>query len=239
VKPKKPEFGQGLLEYALLLLLVGVSILLVLRLMGLSVRDVYCDIVALITNQDSCSNQVLCSDSFDDPAFKGWNWVYGAPSMNRVNNNPGQLCLSNSNQLYNQCSQNKEQKDYSILMKNSILYNGNGYGIFFRTTYLKGKANGYIFQYDPGLRAFVIRRWVDGKEINPPFAKTPIPPNYPIYNTPHDIKIDVIGNNYVIYIDGQKILDVTDDVYQKGGIGLRTWDSTNFCTDEITLFSAP
>ncbi|GAB4475501.1 MAG: hypothetical protein Kow0088_12440 [Anaerolineales bacterium] len=229
---KPIERGQGLIEYALLISLIAISTILAFQVMGISLASVFCDVAAAINLQSICSPKAICEDSFD--SLEGWNTFYGKPHINT-----GQLCLNKGNQLYNACSMSANSNNYTIRLENAYLYQGNGYGVFFRTTFNKKGANGYIFQYDPGLNAFVIRMWINGKEIVKPIAKTLIPQGYPIYNTPHDVEITVQDNTFTVFLDGEKILEATDETYKEGGIGLRTWDSTEFCADQFTLLSNP
>lgn len=229
---KPYEIGQGLVEYALLICLVAISALLALQVMGISLGDLYCEVSAAVNLQSLCSPKAICEASFD--TLDEWKTFYGRPELVE-----GKICLNKGNQLYNTCSMEARQENYTIRMEDAVLYQGDGYGIFFRTTYNQKGANGYIFQYDPGLKAFVIRKWINGKEIMEPIAKTKIPPGYPIYNTPHDIEITVQGDTFTVFIDGEKILEARDNTYAEGGVGLRSWDNTAFCADQLTLLSNP
>jgi Flp pilus assembly pilin Flp len=226
------EEGQGLVEYAILISLVAISSLLVLQVFGVSVGQLYCDVAEAINLKSACTAKAICEDTFD--SLDNWKTHYGKPLANQ-----GQVCLSKGVQMYNLCSMEANVQNYTVRLENAYLYQGDGYGIFFRTSYNAKGANGYIFQYDPGLKAFVIRKWINGKEIWQPIAKTPIPKDYPIYNTPHTVEIRVQDNLYTVILDGEKILEATDDTYTKGGIGLRTWDDTQFCGDQISLLSNP
>lgn len=229
---KTHEKGQGLLEYALLISLIALSVILTLQIMGVSLSSAFCDVAAAINLTSVCAPKAICEDSFDN--LENWKSYYGKPELKE-----SRICLNYGTQVYNTCSMNAKQQDYTIQVRDAVLYQGDGYGIFFRTTYNQKGANGYIFQYDPGLKAFVIRKWINGKEIWQPIAKTPIPPGYPIYNTPHTIEIRVQGNLFTVFIDGQQMLQAEDDTYTEGGIGFRTWDKTEFCADQIQMLSSP
>ena len=58
--------GQGLVEYALLVSLLVIGIVLVLNLFGLSVSDVYCNVSKSISgSQEVCTaEKVYCEDTF-------------------------------------------------------------------------------------------------------------------------------------------------------------------------------
>lgn len=229
---KTHEKGQGLLEYALLISLIALSVILTLQIMGVSLGGAFCNVAAAINLGSVCAPKAICEDSFDSLA--NWKSYYGKPELAE-----SRICLNYGTQVYNLCSMKAGQENYTIRLNDAYLYQGDGYGIFFRTTYNDKGASGYIFQYDPGLKAFVIRKWINGKEIWEPLARTPIPKNFPIYNTPHTIEIIVKDNLYTVLIDGQQVLQAKDDTYSKGGMGFRTWDNTAFCADQIQMLSNP
>ncbi len=231
--------GQGLGEYALLLVLVALGVFLLLQLMGISVQEAYCKVVEAINGSPVCMPQQYCGDDFAGN-LDAWHTLRGQP----VSQN-GQLCLQKESQTFNTCSMEQKQSDYVIRMDDVVLNQGNGYGVFFRTTDNGQGPSGYIFQYDPGMKyhgyppdgAFLIRRWVNGREIWTPLAIAPIPGG--VYNTPHDIEITIQGNTFTVEVDGQQVLQATDSIYTSGGVGLRTWDNTQVCSTEYTLWPAP
>ena len=121
------------------------------------------------------------------------------------------------------------QSDYIVNLNGVTLSSGPGYGIFFRSSLNSSKQmNGYALQYDPGLGNYlVIRRWGNGKEVNPPVAKVPI--NSTIYNVPHDIKIVAKGDTFTVFMDSPS-----------GGAGLRTWGSnTSACFNDFSIGQVP
>lgn len=125
--------------------------------------------------------------------------------------------------------------DYVIQLNGVELQAGNGYGVFFRATELDGKTNGYIVQYDPGWGggAIIVRKWINGAELAP-FATKKMP-GYDWYGEAHDLKIDVKGDTFTIYLNGEEILVAQDNTYTEGGTGLRSWDSTKLCIDSLRI----
>lgn len=236
----KRQRGQGTAEYALLLVLVAIGVFLLLQLMGISVRDAYCKTVQAISGSPVCAPQEYCGDDFAG-GTEAWRTARGQP----VSQN-GKLCLQKDSQTFNTCSMQQGQGDYVIRMDDVVLDKGNGYGVFFRTTDTDKGASGYIFQYDPGMKyhgyppngAYLIRRWVNGREVWTPLAITPIPDG-DIYNTPHDIEITVKGNTFTVKVDGQQVLQAADSTYASGGVGLRTWDNTQVCSGGYSLLPVP
>jgi hypothetical protein len=230
---KKNSPGQGLIEYVVLIALISIGVLLLLKLYGLSVRDVYCNIADKISKGDSCSVTQVCQDDFSTD-FKGWNTLEG--SGGSVQN--GQLCPSNYTRALNTCSTSKNLRDYTVKLNGVNLKSGSGYGLIFRAENTKNGMTGYVFQYDPGYGAFIFRKWANGVELNPPFAVAPAQ-GYGWYNTSRNIQVDVKGDTFTAYVDGKPVLTAKDSTYTGGGAGLRTWDSTQVCIDQFGIQSAP
>lgn len=233
------QHGQGLGEYALLLVLVAIGVFLLLQLLGFSVQDVYCKVTEAISGSPTCAPQKYCGDDFAG-GLDAWRTLRGQPVSQ-----DGKLCLQKDSQTFNTCSMEQKQSDYVIRMDDVVLDKGNGYGVFFRTTDSGRGPSGYIFQYDPGMKyhgyppngAYLIRRWVNGREIWTPLAIAPIPGD--VYAVPHDIEIIVQGDTFTVKIDGQQVLQAADSTYQSGGVGLRTWDNTQVCSAEYSLLPTP
>ncbi len=125
--------------------------------------------------------------------------------------------------------------DYTVRMT-ANMEQGNGYGVFFRTTNTDNNTEGYIFQMDPGYGsgAFLMRRWTDDREESP-FARAWADPGYDWYGEDHDIQVEVSGDSFNAYIDGELVLSGNDDTYASGGIGMRTWSNTQVSFDDITV----
>lgn len=221
--------GQSLVEYALLIALLIIVVILVLQILGVNLKELYCRAVTALGGSGSCSN--YCVDGFesstgwDAATFKGWA-VQG-----------GELCnvLSGEQQIANTCSRQESlPADYVINIGKATLAAGNGYGVYFRLKSFS-PTNGYAFQYDPGYGgAFVVRKWVNGWEVNPPLAVAKMP-GYTWLNTPRQVQLVVKGNTFLAYVDTQLVLTVVDGTYPSGGVGFRTWDSTRVCFDDFSI----
>ncbi|MEI7481969.1 MAG: prepilin-type N-terminal cleavage/methylation domain-containing protein [Elusimicrobiota bacterium] len=125
-------------------------------------------------------------------------------------------------------------KDYS-LTATATLSSGNGYGIYYRAD---GKTNitGYCFQYDPGWHnTFVVRRVINGHEESQPFKSVSMPVGFPIYSTPHQITITVVGATQKIYVDNQLIMSFSDSTFISGGAGFRTWSGISAGFDSVQV----
>ena len=230
-QPRK--IAQGLIEYALILLLGAMVIILVLHLLGFNLRDAYCKVVGGLGGGGSCSH--YCTDNFSNSA----GWTLTIPTGWQVSN--GQFCnaANNEQQAFNSCSQNQSvvPNNYVVRVDNANLLSGNGYGVFFRLQ--PGSiVNGYVFQYDPGWPGVVIRKWVNGWETNPALAYVAAP-SYSWYNIPRKMEVYVQGNTYKAYADGVLVLTATDSSYPTGSAGLRTWDSTRVCIGGFSIDPIP
>jgi len=231
--------GQGLVEYALLLVLLVVGVILIMSLMGVSISDLYCSAANAIGGGTACNEQeIYCQDNFDGD-LGGWQ-ASGNLSLKN-----GQLCFGNGLRSMNKCSMKLDQSDYVISMNDVNLSKGNGYGVYFRTTVDNNGLDGYIFQYDPGLKsaaypngAFIIRQWVNGHEIWNPVAIAPLGSD--VFNTSHDFQIDVKGDTFTVLMDGKQVLSAKDSTYTTGGTaGLRSWDSTAACIGDFSILETP
>jgi Flp pilus assembly pilin Flp len=225
--------AQGLVEYALLLVLIAIAVMLGLRIYGVTLEQTYCNIASFIGQTQACEEMAYCRDSFTEGS-DGWSTNTGGTPSGNWQFSDGQLCGSNASTIYNVCSQGLEVDDYTINLGNIHLHQGDGYGVYLRSEIVNGQVNGYTFQYDPGLRALVFRKWVNGRELSP-FATYRVPSGYDWYSQPRNVQVKVSGNTFTAYIDGEAVLTAQDDTYPSGGAGLRTWNATQFCTDEFSI----
>ena len=230
--------GQGLVEYALLLALLTIGMILVLSLNGTSVSDLYCRVASGIGGGKACNErQKHCEDTFD----KDLNQWQTSTNMSLKN---GQMCFGNGLQVLNKCSTKLPKSDYDINLNDVNLSNGNGYGAYFRTTVDANGLDGYVFQYDPGATGYgnkngsvLIRRWINGVEVTTPIAVAPLS-GTTTYNVPHDFKITVKGDTFTVSMDGKQILSAKDSTYPTGGTGLRSWDSTSACMGDYSILES-
>jgi Flp pilus assembly pilin Flp len=224
--------GQGVAEYAIIMALVVLVVVLILSGLGVNLKDVTCKVVRGLGGSGSCGT--YCQDDFSNLA--GWN--ASTTTGWKASNN--QICVNGvaEQQILNKCSQtNVVPSDYMVSVDIATLTAGSGFGIYFRMQPTP-KLNGYIFQYDQGLNGFVFRMWVDDKESGVKASKYFT--NYTWYNKPHKIEIKVKGNTYTAYLDGTEVLKLVDSTYLKGsGAGLRSWDSTKACFSGFKVSPIP
>lgn len=225
--------GQGLVEYALLIVLVVIAVLLILAMLGVNLSETYCDITIAFGGSGTCRD--YCSDDFDSLS----NWT-NRNNTGWIENN-GMLCNSGAGEqrTFDRCSNNQNTPipdDYVVNVDVANLLSGNGYGIYFRLQ-STNPTNGYVFQYDPGYPGFIFRRWVNGYELAP-FARSR-PTNYTWLNQPRNVRIVVNGNQFQAYVDDVMVLSGTDSTFPSGGTGFRTWDSTQACFDGYSVEAIP
>jgi len=231
IPPGQKNKAQGLIEYALLIALLAVALLVVLRALGINLQDAYCQVVKGVGGAGMCTRD-YCADNFDSsggwPASSGWTIQNGK----LCNAQPGeQRTISN-------CSLGANlPANYMVTASGASLASGNGYGIIFR----QSKASpfeSYVFQYDPGLNGFCFRKWVNGSELGC-LSYVAAPPGFS-WNTPNrTVQVKVQGNTFKGYVDGQLVLTATDATYPSGGVGFRTWDSTQACFNDFTISPLP
>jgi fructan beta-fructosidase len=216
VKVGKLESGQGLVEYGLIIALVGIVAILALAATGTSLEDVYCSAIEGLGGE-GCGF-----------VPESWNIVRGKWTTD------DQICGENGEgRIF---ADGFSGDDYVINIDSAELFQGMGYGVYFRSTE-PDNVDGYTFQYDPGYGsgALIMRKWVNGYELNPPFAREWMPDDFDWYNTDHQVQLSVVGDTFKVSIDGQEMLTASDDTYSEGGFGLRTWDSTEVCFEGISV----
>ncbi len=212
--------GQSTVEYSLLLALLIVTVTLSLAALGIRVQEILC-LVLRPFGVDACATSFY--DTFD--SLSAWVIDRGHWSVR-----DGELCGGPGE---GRIFKDLEDGDYTITLDGATLARGNGYGVYFRVSEVPA-FNGYSFQYDPGYRAFIFRKWVHGHEIAPPFAVARAR-DYDWYGEPHQIQVVANGNQFTALVDGTPVLSASDDTYTSGGIGLRTWDGTRACFDSIAV----
>ncbi len=228
-KPAHIHKGQGLLEYAVLLVLVVAAVILILSISGVNLRDLYCAITGKLGGP-IC--QAYCQDGFASLS----EWTLRNNTGWKVID--GRLCNTGTyeQQIFSSCAaKQKLPQKYEIKVDLAKLIAGDGYGVFFRMN-STNPPNGYAFQYDPGAGgAFLVRKWVNGWEVNPPLVRV-VPKNYTWLNQERDIRLVIDGYTTTAYVDGQKVLTFTDSTYPAGGsAGFRTWDKTQACFDNFSI----
>ena len=231
------EHGQGLAEYGLLITAVALTAVGILSLLGVQVSDVVCQVAEGFGGESICSS-LLFSDDFGGGSDNWRSLFRRDKNWTTTDGDDPELCYKGrgSDGLL---ANNSEGSDY-IVSTDANLASGNGYGVYFRTSENEqGRIDGYTFQYDPGYRGgqFIMRKWVNGHELWPPFAAAPAPPGYDWHNVDRHVEIDVDGDVFTTTVDGEEVLVGQDDSYPEGGAGLRVWSGGQACFDDFSVRS--
>jgi Flp pilus assembly pilin Flp len=227
MKRNGKQTGQGLVEYILLVVLIAILVLLVLRLSGVSIKQLFCKAVTSLGGQPAMCSASLFQDDFNN--LKKWQVVNGNWKID-----DGRLCGSGGEgRIFAPIS---GASDYVINLNGATMTEGNGYGLYFRDSNVTS-VNGYNFQFDPGYGGFIMRKWYNGAEMAPTVVAKPAAGFN--YNATHNIQVTVQGSTFTAFVDGQQVFQTSDPSYTSGGIGLRTWDSTQVCFDSISVNPLP
>ncbi len=226
-----------MVEYSLLITAVALTAVGILSLLGVQVGTVLCDVAEGLGTKAMC-NSLLFFDDFSQGRDR-WRSFYGHDDnwTFTTDDNP-KLCHTGSGGDV-LLANGSEGSNYKVTT-DANLTSGNGYGLFFRTTKNENdRIEGYTFQYDPGYRGgqFIMRKWVNGYELWPPFATASPPSGYDWHNTDRKVEVDVNEDVFTVFIDGQEVLVGTDDSFPEGGAGIRSWSSSNACFDNFTVES--
>lgn len=177
------------------------------------------------------ANAPLLSSNFDAGTAAGWTTTMGSASVQ-----DGQYVLSGSQAR--SFTGDPSWSDYTI-DTDATLAQGAGYGVFFRVTNA-ANLTGYSFQYDANWMggSFIMRQWTAGHEAAP-FATASPPAGFQWSGTERQVKLNVSGNTFTAFIDGQQVLTGTNSAYSSGQVGLRTWTNSSASFDNFQVSAAP
>lgn len=226
--------GQGLVEYVLLLLLLGSAIILALSISGVSLSELYADAVdglGLSGTDAACA--VLGQAGEDWQAFKDGFWKGGIAQVD------GRYAVC---PLCGGLLPGNPGSDYSIDMSGVTIQNiqptWNGYGVSFRSNYDKGGLDGYMFEVEQVNKnkpaQIYFSKWVNGKQIQPPLSIATAPANFDWENPP-DFQVEVQGDTFTAYLDGKQMLTAKDSTYKEGGVGAISNHGTQLTFDNLVV----
>lgn len=239
-RPKRRK-GQGIVEYAVILGLIALVVILALGAMGISVGDVYAAIVKALGGEVDCKTYYH-SDFSTAP---GWteikNSFWGKFGHWQVKD--GKLVSPRSGAiLLNEYT----GSDYNISLSGIKLANQssawNGYGVMFRSSLdAKGRLNGYMFEFErrsprePTTAYFSY--WVGGMQVvmTPP-GKMIIPAKSG-WDNPANLSVSVQGNTFVASMNGKKIMEATDpkNLYTEGAVGVASNAGSSIVLDDVAV----
>ena len=121
----------------------------------------------------------------------------------------------------------------------------SGFGIFFRSTSIDdiNDINSYVFQYEvdkKGQGSFLYRKITQDNELHVDKSIImEVPDDSPPWTLSevHNVKIEVEGNRFITYVDGEKVLDYedNDNPFTSGQIGFRVWYDGYAVFDSIAV----
>ncbi len=237
---RKNEGGQGLIEYALILVGVALVATLTLSIMGVGVGEVYCQIVGdlggPVCEPDPTQADNSCDYSFDDAAaLDDWS---DSPSGNTYTISDGNLCIQGDGKrgregIYNPCSSDVGSEDFTLNLNDvttTRIPGGKsvGFGVRFRAP---DEANGYQLAYNSSSNRIQFWKRVNNRWIR--LAGRSTPSEWSSQN--HDFQVQVEGNTFTALVDGAPVLQATDDTFSEGMVGLRNNPSSLTCIGGLTV----
>lgn len=240
-KPKK-QSGQGIVEYALIMVLVSLVTVGSMSAMGVSVRDVYQNVAdAFNGNKAVEALRNFYTNTFDED-LSGWNtakwgWYFGGRWRTQDGKLVGDRFAATFLDDFN-------QDDYTLTATGVKFYNDKktwqGGLLYFRTD--PDTRNGYVFEIEKrnnGHDAEIyFRKWVNGYQIDPPLASAPIPAGFD-FNNPTDLQVQVNGDTFTAFMDGNQVLQTSDSSYKNGTVGVASNSGSRMEIDDIKIDEIP
>lgn len=219
---KHRAIGQGMVEYALLIGLISLVVVLGLTASGQSVSGVFARIFvdratdAEQVEANACRTIAKASD--DWVAIEDAFWKGGIEAANgRYDVCP--LCGG----LLPTFSGDDYQIDLSGIRVINTTPTWNGYGVTFRSTYGPKGLNGYMFEIERinsnTSTEIYFSKWVNGKQIKPAIRKLQLPAGID-WNNPPAMSVRVEGDSFTAYMNGRPVLKASDSTYTQGGAGV-------------------
>jgi prepilin-type N-terminal cleavage/methylation domain-containing protein len=117
----------------------------------------------------------------------------------------------------------------------------NGAGLVFRANQeANGTLSGFVYQIDPGYLtngqpSILVRQWTAGSENWKPVMRVQVPAGVDVRAT-NNLKIDLTGDTFVAYLNGNQIGNGTlPPGYPGTRVGARTWNSSVNAIDKISV----
>ncbi len=173
-------------------------------------------------------------DPFDGPVATGWNETVG-----RYFETGGGTYMLGSPRgrsgTHMTFSGSPGWTDYT-LSADVALSRGKGFGLYFRTQGGR-KPNGYVLVYNAKREKFVIQKVVNGRHRSiAKGTKVRDRPKVPFTSgTTKTVSIQVKGNQMTARVGDEIVFQGSDGTFERGGIGLRTWGSTQAVFDSVTV----
>lgn len=224
------ERGQGLVEYALIMIGMISSVILILNITGTSLTAVYCQVVSNLGGS-GCGFTSTFEEANAQEDWECWK------KEDYMAIEGGKACVSPSKETYlNRCSIDFGPADFTMDLKDVSIDKSKGKNPEFHAVFrAQDEKNGYYFSYN--VKSNNVRFWkiVEGKRIT--LEKARVPRDW--RDQELDFQIRVEGDNFTALKDGEQILTAQDDAYREGQYGFRNRKSPKICLGEITVQQLP
>jgi Flp pilus assembly pilin Flp len=241
--------GQGLVEYALILVAVALVAVLALALTGNTLESTYCSIAEAIGVAD-CEGGGIgggggpggggggdepvegCKFGFESEAdFKGWS---GASDGYMYLDNGGMCMRSDGNEraFLHPCAVKGSSGDFTV-RANGVTVDretgGNvGVDILFRS---KDENNGYRFSYQETSEQVRFWKVVEGKHIQLSNARLP----RELQGKQLDFRIEVTGDVFIAYVGDTAVLKASDSMFSEGQVGFYNYKGAKTCVGDFSV----
>ncbi|MCD4672825.1 MAG: Flp family type IVb pilin [Anaerolineaceae bacterium] len=239
----KRESGQGLVEYALIMVLVSLVGIGSMSALGVSVRDVYQTVVdAFNGNADSPSGLRNFYENTFDGDLSGWATTkWGGYFGGRWRAQDGKLVGDRFAATF---LEDFSQDDYTLTAAGTQFFNDKkrwqGGLLYFRTD--PDTRDGYVFEIEQRNKGrqpeIYFRKWTNGYQINPPLASAPLPAGFD-WDDPTDIQVQVEGDTFTAFMDGTQVLETSDATYASGTVGVASNWGSRMAVDDISIDENP
>jgi len=238
--------GQGLVEYALILVAVALVAVLALTLTGNTLGSTYCTIVEAIGMADCDGGSggpggdggvdepiEVCAFGFDSEAdLKGWTGV-GSDGYMYLDN--GSMCMRSDGEeraFLHPCAVKGSSGDFIVRASGVTVdreTGGNvGVDILFRS---KDENNGYRFSYHATSEQVRFWKTVEGKHIQLSDARLP----REFQGKSLDFRIEVVGDVFTAYVGNTMVVKASDSMFRDGQVGFYNYKGARTCVGDFSV----
>jgi Flp pilus assembly pilin Flp len=239
---RSQQYGQGLVEYAVLIGLVSLISILALRLLGVNLAESFSLLNQTIGSPSADDSQdpdpLLYSTHFESDLTDWEDIKWSRKSSKNWTTENSKLISSKFSGIF---LKNKSFDDFTYHIRDidlSITGSGwHGVSVFFRATNTP-KITGYSFRIqrrnrqDPGRIYF--SRWSNGYQITP-FIEMSVPADDFDWDGVHTIEVTASGSSLTASIDGAIVLQTDDETFSAGSVGIYTHSGSTITTDYLEV----
>jgi len=232
----KNQTGQAVVEYAILLAMIALVVLLVLAAMGISLDGAYAAVAGIFRGKATPTSDNSYKTEFDGDLDDWFTAEYGfwrgdaETERGRLKLDPVTLTMLKGHSV----------KDFDVQVSGVGIENEkkvwNGYGLMFRAD--SSGRNGYMFEIEkksagqPSQMYF--SKWVDGKQQKLSGAVVTLPDNFE-WSSASSMQISARGDTLTAYVGGKQVLQTRDSTYSQGQVGIASNAGTEITVDSFSL----